>query len=88
MSRRPGTALAVATALLVAAHRLDAGIVPAPKVLAAVVLFELAAVRSGRAPVAGAAVLALATRPERGEPGRPRGGRPAPGAGTDADAAR
>ncbi|MGW1279937.1 sensor histidine kinase [Streptomyces tsukubensis] len=53
-------ALVAQSGLLVAAHALGAGIVPALKVLAAVTLFELAVRQSGRIPAAGCAVLALA----------------------------
>ncbi|MER5865989.1 histidine kinase [Kitasatospora sp. NPDC002040] len=57
---RPLAALGAQAVLLVVAHGAGAGIVPTLKVLAAVTLFELAVRRSGRSPVAGAAVLACA----------------------------
>ncbi|WP_405018390.1 histidine kinase [Kitasatospora sp. NBC_00070] len=58
-------ALLTLSGLLVAAHALGSDIVPALKVLAAVVLFELAVRESGRRPVAGAAALALAVAVNR-----------------------
>ncbi|OEJ29878.1 two-component sensor histidine kinase [Streptomyces agglomeratus] len=64
-ARWPFAALLSQSCLLVAAHQLGAGIVPAVKVLAAVTLFELAVRRSGRRVAAGAAVLALAVAANR-----------------------
>ncbi|MET9611928.1 sensor histidine kinase [Kitasatospora indigofera] len=58
-------ALLTLSGLLVAAHALGSDIVPALKVLAAVVLFELAVREHGRRPVAGATVLALAVAVNR-----------------------
>lgn len=58
-------ALLTLSGLLVAAHALGSEIVPALKVLAAVVLFELAVREHGRRPVAGATVLALAVAVNR-----------------------
>ncbi|MFI9204337.1 sensor histidine kinase [Streptomyces sp. NPDC053048] len=47
-------------ALVVAAHTLGAGVVPALKVLASLTLFDLTVRQRGRRPVVGAAALALA----------------------------
>ncbi|MFG3051348.1 sensor histidine kinase [Kitasatospora sp. NPDC048239] len=58
-------ALLALSGLLVAAHVLGSDIVPAVKVLAAVVLFELALRGCGRRPAAGATVLALAVAVNR-----------------------
>ncbi|MFI9327849.1 sensor histidine kinase [Kitasatospora sp. NPDC052868] len=58
-------ALLALSGLLVAAHVLGSDIVPAVKVLAAVVLFELALRGCGRRPAAGAAALALAVAVNR-----------------------
>ncbi|MFJ9343501.1 sensor histidine kinase [Streptomyces sp. NPDC101733] len=58
-------ALLTLSGLLVAAHALGSDIVPALKVLAAVILFELAVREYGRRPVAGATVLALAVAVNR-----------------------
>ncbi|MEV5603472.1 histidine kinase [Streptomyces sp. NPDC052299] len=59
------SALLTLSCLLVAAHALGSDIVPALKVLTAVILFELAARERGRRPLTGALALALAVAANR-----------------------